>query len=93
MKKILIMTMLLLISFPAFAEEARITVNGLVCAFCAKGIEKKFKGLEEISNVDVDLDNKLVTVAFKPGKTILDDKLKELIADAGYNVVSIEREK
>ncbi len=93
MKKIIITAMLLLLSVPAFAEEAKITVNGLVCAFCAKGIEKKFKGLDEISSVDVNLDSKLVTVIFKPSKTILDDKLKEIIADAGYSVVSIERKK
>ena len=77
----------------AEADTIKATVNGMVCGFCATGIEKTFKAQREVKTVNVDLQNKLVTIQTKEGQTIDDAKLKKLIANAGYSVVAIAREK
>lgn len=95
MRKLIILVSALAISSAAAriaqAETILASVNGMVCAFCATGIEKSFKKQAAIDTVKVDLDNKLVTLNTKPAKTLDDDAIKKVIADAGYAVVSIER--
>ena len=52
------------------ADTIKATVNGMVCGFCATGIEKTFKAQPEVKTVDVDLENKLVTIQTKQGQTL-----------------------
>lgn len=92
MKKI-IPVLLLLLSTTAFAEYAKVTVNGIVCAFCAQGIKKKFSAESNVENTDVDLTSKTVKLKFKEGKNLADEKIKEIILNAGYEVKAIERMK
>ena len=80
------------LSGSAFAETIRTTVNGMVCAFCATGIEKTFRKQPEVNTVKVDLPKKLVTITTKPGKTLSDAKIKEVITYSGYTMGRIVRE-
>ena len=75
------------------ADTIRATVNGMVCGFCATGIEKTFKAQPEVKTVDVDLENKLVTIQTKQGQTLEDSKIKKLLGNAGYSVVAVARQK
>jgi copper chaperone CopZ len=68
-----------------------VKVNGLVCDFCATALEKVFSRKEEVSGIKVDLDHGNVVVNFKEGKTITDSELKELITNAGYDVVQLAK--
>jgi cation transport ATPase len=77
----------------AAADTIKTSVNGMVCAFCATGIEKTFKAQPEVRTVTVDLQNKLVTIQTKQGQTIDDGKLRKLFGNSGYSVVAIAREK
>jgi copper chaperone CopZ len=70
---------------------ADVKVNGLVCDFCATALEKVFSKKEEVSGIKVDLDHGNVLVNFKEGKTIADSELKELITNAGYDVVQLAK--
>jgi mercuric ion binding protein len=81
-----------LIPISAFAETAKVSVNGMVCAFCAQGIKKKFSAQAAVENTEVDLDSKIVTVKIREGKQLSDEAISGLIKDAGYAVVKIERE-
>jgi mercuric ion binding protein len=81
------------LSAAASADTIKATVNGMVCGFCATGIEKTFKAQPEVKTVTVDLQKKLVTVATKEGQTLDDARLRKLIGNAGYLVVGIERSK
>ena len=89
------LTIIISLAFSAMAsaDTIKAKVNGMVCGFCATGIEKTFKAQPEVKTVNVDLQSKLVTVATKEGQTIDDAKLKKLIGNAGYSVVSIDRSK
>jgi copper chaperone CopZ len=75
------------------ADTIRATVNGMVCGFCATGIEKTFRAQPEVKAVDVDLENKLVIIHTKQGQIIDDAKIKKLLGNSGYSVVRIAREK
>ncbi len=80
-----------LISLNSFATPSyKVTVNGMVCSFCAQGIEKKMKALSETKAVYVELKNHLVVVEAKEGSNISQDVIKKIIKDAGYEVKSIE---
>jgi copper chaperone CopZ len=80
-----------LISLNSFATPSyKVTVNGMVCSFCAQGIEKKMRALNETKDVYVGLKNRLVVVEVKDGLTLSQDSIKKIIKDAGYEVKSIE---
>ncbi len=75
------------------ADTIKATVNGMVCGFCATGIEKTFRAQPEVKNVNVDLAKKLVTIQTKQGQTLDDSKIKKLLSNAGYTVVAVARQK
>lgn len=74
----------------AATQTLKATVNGMVCAFCAQGIEKKIRALPETQDVYVNLKQRIVAVEIKDGQTLSNDILKGLIKDAGYDVTAIE---
>jgi len=75
----------------AFATESvRAKVNGMVCAFCAKGIEAKLRALPQAQDVYVNLANKVVAVEVKDGSALSTDVVKNVVQDAGYDVAAIE---
>lgn len=75
----------------AQAKTIKMEVHGLVCAFCAQGIEKKLKTMAPTQAVYVSLENKLVAVALKDGQDIPDATLTAQLKDAGYDVKAISR--
>ena len=72
------------------ATAIKANVNGMVCAFCAQGIEKRLLKLSSTKEVFVDLKKRVVAVEAKEGET-LDIKLVTAeIVDAGYDVTKVE---
>ena len=69
----------------------KIHVNGLVCDFCARSIEKIFSKKKAVASINVSLEKMLITVSFKNGKNLSDDIIKQLILDSGYEVTEISR--
>jgi len=93
--KTYLLTVILMFTLTAAvsADTIRAKVNGMVCGFCATAIEKTFRKQPEVSGVNVDLNEKLVTVTMKSGHNIDDAKFKKLMANTGYSVVSIDHAK
>jgi cation transport ATPase len=77
-------------SAQAAVQTIKAEVNGMVCAFCAQGIEKKMRSLTQTKDVYVNLKQKLVAVEIKEGQTLSPDTVKDLVKDAGYDVTSIQ---
>jgi copper chaperone CopZ len=88
------MSLILLASFAGTASAATIEmdVNGLVCAFCAQGIEKTLRAFPATADVVVSLEKKLVAVATRDGQDIGDEELRQALTNAGYTVKAIHRE-
>lgn len=75
----------------ASAKTIEMNVNGLVCAFCAQGIEKTLKGFPATAGVFVSLEHRIVAVQLKDGEDINDASLTKAITDAGYKLIAIHR--
>jgi copper chaperone CopZ len=75
----------------ANAGTIEMKVYGLVCSFCAQGIEKTLRKNPATSDVIVSLEHKLVAIATRDGTDISDAELTQALTDAGYDVKGITR--
>tara|TARA_B100000085_G_scaffold278639_1_gene300745 strand:+ start:156 stop:539 length:384 start_codon:yes stop_codon:yes gene_type:complete len=66
-------------------QVAIINVQGMVCDFCARGIEKAFLKDTKVKKIDVDLENGKVVIAFSLDKKIEFEEIKEKILMNGQN--------
>jgi len=71
----------------------QLTVDGLVCNFCATNISKTFSKLPEVSEVYVNLAAKAVLLQLKEGKKLPEDQTKQIVTDAGFNLRGISYPK
>ncbi|TWO72993.1 heavy-metal-associated domain-containing protein [Caenimonas sedimenti] len=91
MRNIIVSLAIAMAALPASAANSvKATVNGMVCAFCAQGIEKSIAKMDATKAVFVDLKSKVVLVEAKDGKTLDEKAIGAAIVDAGYDVVKME---
>ena len=90
-QRIAVAALVLLLAPAAFAKTVTMEVNGMVCAFCAQGIEKRLRAMAPTQDVFVSLAHKVVAVALKDGQDIPDAALVTSMKEAGYDVTSIRR--
>lgn len=83
--------LIMLGSFAFGGEQVQVKVKGMVCSFCSQGITKKFKEQKAVKDVNVSLENHLVTLNLKDGETINDKTVESVLVDSGYSVEKIER--
>jgi copper chaperone CopZ len=91
MKKTFLVAISLMGAVAANATTIEMKVYGMVCGFCAQGIEKILKKNPATQDVVVDLEKKLVVVTTREGQDISDAELTKAIGDAGYDVKQIAR--
>ncbi len=94
MKKFIIISVFLFLFFEKTYSNTKNSsiyayVNGLVCEFCARALEKTIGNQEEVKSINVDLKRKVVIVKLFDGKNLEEEKLISLINDAGYDVTEI----
>ena len=78
MKKIILIILATIAATTATAASAgtiEMKVYGLVCGFCAQGIEKTLRKNPATADVVVSLENKLVAVITREGQDISDADL------------------
>ena len=90
-KKVCLSIVMLLVAAVAHAETIEMKVFGMVCGFCAQGIEKTLREFDATSDVVVSLENRLVALELDAGTDIDDETLRTAITEAGYTVVAIRR--
>src|SRR5262245_17855443 len=88
---LLIASTLLLASLAARADTIEMKVHGMVCGFCAQGIEANLRKIPATADVVVSLESKLVVVQTREGTDIADADLRKAITDAGYDLKTISR--
>ncbi|MGI6731645.1 MAG: copper chaperone CopZ [Anaerovoracaceae bacterium] len=67
-------------------EKIILNVEGMSCSHCVDAVSKAVNGLDGVSSVDVQLEEKTVTVEFDASQINL-NSIKEAIEDQGYDVV------
>lgn len=77
------------------SNQAVIEVNGVVCSFCAYGIEKKFSKLPFIdtsqftNGVHTNIESQQITLALNPDSAIELSTIYKSVRDAGYEPIAI----
>ena len=71
------------------AQIAVVDVNGMVCDFCARGIEKTFQKDASIKRIDVDLSKGKILLAYSNGVEIDFDDIKKKILANGQNATGM----
>ncbi len=89
--KAVLVAILLAAASGASAKTIEMDVNGLVCAFCAQGIEKTLRGFPATADVFVSLENRIVAIELAEGADLDEATLRQAITDAGYTVVAVRR--
>jgi copper chaperone CopZ len=75
----------------AQAKTIEMQVNGLVCAFCAQGIEKTLRAKPATQDVFVSLETGMVALTLKDKAELSDAELRAALTESGYTVTAITR--
>lgn len=94
--KLLLIAVILVSPFSAVNAEANnievsVKVKGLVCDFCAVTLKKTFQKEEAVSDIEVNLTEKYISIDLKEGFDLDDDKIIKYVRDAGYDISEINR--
>ena len=82
--------------FDVFMKEltdvnvAIVSVKGMVCDFCARGIAKTFQKDKAVQKVDVDLDNGKVMIAYSKSKDISYGEIEKKILSNGQSMSDLQ---
>ena len=71
------------------SQIAVVNVKGMVCDFCARGIEKTFKKDANVKKIDVDLSKGKILIAYNNSQEIKFDDIKEKILINGQNAIDM----
>ena len=74
-------------------QIAIVDVKGMVCDFCARGIEKTFYKDLDVVKVDVDLGKGKVFIAYSKSVKIDFEDIKNKITKNGQTAISMQIEK
>ena len=74
----------------ADVNVAIVSVKGMVCDFCARGIEKTFTRDKSVQKIDVDLDNGKVMIAYSKTKEINFKEIEKQILSNGQNMSDLQ---
>ena len=72
------------------SQVAVISVNGMVCDFCARGIERTFKKDKSVQKIDVDLTRGKVLVMYAQSATVNFEDIKQKILSNGQNATDLQ---
>ena len=72
------------------SQIAVVNVKGMVCDFCARGIEKTFKKEANVKKIDVDLSKGKVLIAYNNTQKITFEDIKEKILINGQNAIDMQ---
>ncbi len=61
------------------------------CAICVQGLEQRLRSLPGAEQVRLDLERGRLNLLFRPGSTVADQTLRNLMRDAGFAVRQIRR--
>ena len=77
----------------ATLDGASITlrVDGMVCPFCAYGLEKRLGEIESIDAILIRISDGLVQIRVKEGRPLEDEALEEAVERAGFSLREIHR--
>ncbi len=64
--------------------EVTVQVDGLSCPFCAYGLEKKLRKVENVARVEIRIDEGRTVVTPESGTSLDLDELEQAVRDGGF---------
>ena len=95
----LLFAILLIAQFPTtqlsaqtlkFHDAFTVQVEGLGCAFCAYGLEKKFKELKALKKPAIDLETGIFTFQLPVDQSLSLEAVKKRVKQAGYTATRVQ---
>ena len=86
--KFFIFATLLFFAFPSIAKHEQVVeidLSGLTCSFCVYGLKKNLEKHDDVEKADISLKQNKTRIHLKPGATVNEEELKEIIKDAGFS--------
>ncbi len=74
-------------------DAVEVTVDGLGCPFCAFGLEKKFKKVKGIKEIDIEMETGIMTFTVPASLELSREEVEERVTKAGYTAVDIVIER
>ena len=104
MRNLLLITLLsFLFAFNATAQSQeedrelkgiiKVQVHGLTCPFCAYGLEKKLKKMENVIKIEIDVEDAFVLLTIKDGKLVSENLIRKNVKLAGFTAREIKEIK
>ena len=92
----LLSLILLLLLYNASAATAtqyqyEVNVNGMVCAYCAYSVSKRFATLSGVDDESVDVNLRRGQVRFTSSESIPESEISAVLQDSGFNIVRVNR--
>ncbi len=69
----------------------RLKVDGMVCPFCAYGLEKRLEAIASIDAVLIRISDGLVQIRTKEDQELTDEALTDAVKKSGFTLTEIER--
>ncbi len=66
-------------------------VKGMVCDFCARGLEKIFNNYDDVKSIDINLEKSTVSIELLANSALSNKKITEIIQNNGITTIHIER--
>ncbi len=71
--------------------SVRLKVNGMVCPFCAYGLEKRLGEIASVDAVLIRISDGLVQIRTKQDQELTDEVLEDAVKKSGFTLTEIER--
>ena len=71
--------------------SVRLKVDGMVCPFCAYGLEKRLEQIASIDEVLIRISDGLVQIRTKRDQELTDEVLADVVKKSGFSLIEIER--
>ncbi len=71
--------------------SVRLKVNGMVCPFCAYGLEKRLGEIASVDAVLIRISDGLVQIRTKQDQELTDQVLEDAVKKSGFTLTEIER--
>jgi copper chaperone CopZ len=71
----------------------KVQVDGLTCPFCAYGLEKKLKKMENVIKIEINVEDAFALLTIKEGKLVSENLIRKNVKLAGFTAREIKEVK
>lgn len=87
-----VVALVLATPMPALADAFyRMQVDGMSCAYCAYGVEKKLRQLEGVKAVHINLEKGRVEISVADNTRFTHKRMERLYRESGFTFRSMDR--